>query len=652
MVYAVMLISVWLGTVPAGAEVVYQDVQCSGAMHYAMAHDMMGMINAIRQETGAASLTYDAQLSRYAMQRAAEISYYFGHTRPDDRAWSTVSSRADGENIEKGQIFANTSAAFEGWKNSPGHYANMISTNYKSVGIACLTRNGNYFWVQLFSREESSNTACPPDGTGDFTVRLKDDTDNPYYLYEGSTLALDIGESEALHVIKIWNDMDVAFPANRFNWTSSSAAVSVDQNGRIRAEEVGESVITASPRDGKGNAVRVTVRSRYDLEQGTVLIEGLPQAVVYTGEAMRPAVKVSYNGRTLREGVDYTVEYTDNTSAGSARVTVTGTGSYMGSCTAGFEIIQITDLEDLEAEVKNNGYYGSGSARSFVWNNLTLKYRGKTVDKTHFSLSNVDYFEGQICSFGLYMRNGFAGTKTYYAAAEFYIPAIAAQTYTGQAVRPAIRVYRDSNAYNSANPQPLKEGRDYVLTFAGNVAAGTAAVTITGKGAYFGQTKTSFTIKQASASQPGSDNGNTAPQPGKSYTVSGVRYTINMPGQVIYTGPASTAVKSVTIPQTVKIAGRTYKVTAIAPKAFSGCRKLTKVTIGANIRTIGSKAFYKCKSLKKITIKSKVLASVGSKAVYGIHKKAVIKVPKKQLKTYKKLFGKRSGFTKKMRITK
>lgn len=65
----------------------------------------------------------------------------------------------------------------------------------------------------------------------------------------------------------------------------------------------------------------------------------------------------------------------------------------------------------------------------------------------------------------------------------------------------------------------------------------------------------------------------------------------------------------------------------------------------------GKKAFYGCKKLKSITIKTKKLKSksVGTQAFLGLHKKAVIKVPKKQKKIYTKWL-KKKGLTKKMKI--
>ena len=109
---------------------------------------------------------------------------------------------------------------------------------------------------------------------------------------------------------------------------------------------------------------------------------------------------------------------------------------------------------------------------------------------------------------------------------------------------------------------------------------------------------------------------------------------------------------SIVIPDYITINGVKCKVITIKKKALYKGTKLKKLTIGKNIQTIEDNAFNGCKNLKSITIKSTVLKKVGKNAIKGIHKKAVIKVPKKQYKKYKKLFGKKSGFKKPMKLKK
>ncbi len=97
-------------------------------------------------------------------------------------------------------------------------------------------------------------------------------------------------------------------------------------------------------------------------------------------------------------------------------------------------------------------------------------------------------------------------------------------------------------------------------------------------------------------------------------------------------------IKSLSIPAKVNYNGYKYKVTALKAGSLKGAKKLKKVTIGANIKSIGAKTFFKCKKLKKVTVKSKKIKSVGAAAFKGATKKAVIKVPKAKYKAYKKMF--------------
>ena len=109
---------------------------------------------------------------------------------------------------------------------------------------------------------------------------------------------------------------------------------------------------------------------------------------------------------------------------------------------------------------------------------------------------------------------------------------------------------------------------------------------------------------------------------------------------------------SITIPDYIMIKGIKCKVTSIEKKALYKGKKLKKITIGKNVQIIADNAFNGCKNLKSITIKSTVLKKVGKNAIKAIYKKATIKVPKKQYKQYKKLFSKKTGFKKSMKIKK
>ena len=96
--------------------------------------------------------------------------------------------------------------------------------------------------------------------------------------------------------------------------------------------------------------------------------------------------------------------------------------------------------------------------------------------------------------------------------------------------------------------------------------------------------------------------------------------------------------KKVTIDTVTAADGQKYKVVEIGANAFKGCnKKMSSVTIGVNVTTIGKKAFYGCKKLATVTIKNKSkLKKIGSKAFKGTSKKIKVKLPK-SLKKNKKL---------------
>lgn len=75
-----------------------------------------------------------------------------------------------------------------------------------------------------------------------------------------------------------------------------------------------------------------------------------------------------------------------------------------------------------------------------------------------------------------------------------YIPNIADQAYTGTYVKPYVSVYYGGATAVTARTL-LTEGVHYTLSYTSNINAGTATVTVTGKGAYSGTVTKNFNIK-------------------------------------------------------------------------------------------------------------------------------------------------------------
>ncbi len=111
------------------------------------------------------------------------------------------------------------------------------------------------------------------------------------------------------------------------------------------------------------------------------------------------------------------------------------------------------------------------------------------------------------------------------------------------------------------------------------------------------------------------------------------KYKVTSKTAVTYKTTSVTG-KTAKVPATVKINGKSYKVTKIAASAFSGKKKLTKVTVGKNVTTIGKKAFLNCTKLNTVTFKTTKLKSIGAQAFKG--DKKLTKLTLKSTKMTKK----------------
>jgi len=124
-------------------------------------NEVLKLVNAERTNNGLAPLTLDSELVSAADIRSKELNILFSHTRPDGRDYTTVLSKATGENIAKGQT--TPAQVMNSWMNSAGHKANILNPNYKSIGIGYYKANdGTTYWVQLFSKNKADETPKNP----------------------------------------------------------------------------------------------------------------------------------------------------------------------------------------------------------------------------------------------------------------------------------------------------------------------------------------------------------------------------------------------------------------------------------------------------------------------------------------------------------
>ena len=266
---------------------------------------------------------------------------------------------------------------------------------------------------------------------------------------------------------------------------------------------VGENTITAEYGGSMGlkpqtGSTRLTVEG--DLKDATVTVNG---EYFYTNSPITPEVSVTWKGTQLTKDTDYTVDYTNNTNAGKATVTVTGTGNYTGTKTENFTIAP-AQLND--ATVKVNGTYTyTGQAQTPASNDVVVTLGGKTVPSDQYSISASDNMNAGQATATVTAKAG--GNYTGSASGKFTIALASLNdakvevsggpfTYDGTSKDPTVTVTLDSKT--------LSVSTDYTLSYSnsnggdGNLTnAGTITVTATGKGNYTGTATGTFTINKA-----------------------------------------------------------------------------------------------------------------------------------------------------------
>ena len=120
--------------------------------------------------------------------------------------------------------------------------------------------------------------------------------------------------------------------------------------------------------------------SRISISKASVTLSTSTYA--YDGKAKKPGVTVKLNGKTLKNGTDYTVSYSNNTKVGTAKVTITGKGNYTGSVSKTYSIKNNFKKATVSG-ISTKAFTGKNITQS-----ITVKYNGKTLKKgTDYTVS-------------------------------------------------------------------------------------------------------------------------------------------------------------------------------------------------------------------------------------------------------------------------
>ena len=482
--------------------------------------------DSVRESWRTTELQYDYALERVAMKRAVEIALSYDHTRPNGTKCFTAypsGYMAEGENIAAGYMSA--AKVFNGWKEEnesyggQGHRRNMLSSNFKAVGIGHVVYQGCHYWVQEFGDKVMDGTAS---AANDSTQIEDVDVSSSYITAVKTNLddvSLKVGEkvttedfSLAINVKNQWGyQKDCVIENTCTAKIEDETIASLSDDGVIAGLKSGTTKIWVSNPFGDDFYRTITVEEgteskddnttnpdvgKYEGSYTTnfkIVSCAIGQAAcsriadqTYTGNAIQPSFTVTYNNKTLVKGTDYTVSFKNNVNIGTATVIITGKGNFEGNKEITFKITEPSDIS--VDEIADQTYTGFALKPEVVVKAGT-KVLKKSVDYYVYyrDNTNVGTATAKITGRGNYKGSYTTTFKIVPCAiSQVTIREIADKTYSGKKIEPYIKLtYKNKS---------LKRGTDYTVSYDNNIDVGTATATITGIGNFMGTTAVSFKI--------------------------------------------------------------------------------------------------------------------------------------------------------------
>ncbi|MFE5817234.1 CAP domain-containing protein [Streptomyces sp. NPDC056479] len=121
----------------------------------AAAAEVLRLVNEERAQVGCSAVAANSSLTDLAQAFSEDMAArdFFDHTDPGgaspwDRAAKAGITDLGGENIARGQ--SDAAAVMEAWMNSPGHKANILNCDFKTLGVGVHFGAGGPWWTQDF----------------------------------------------------------------------------------------------------------------------------------------------------------------------------------------------------------------------------------------------------------------------------------------------------------------------------------------------------------------------------------------------------------------------------------------------------------------------------------------------------------------------
>ncbi len=299
-------------------------------------------------------------------------------------------------------------------------------------------------------------------------------------------------------------DITLSYASTTYNGTEKKPTVTVKCNGNTLTEDqdyylyyrnntnVGTASVTIS---GAGNfsgsetktfQIKASDFSKCDIQLSA-------SSFTYDGTEKKPKITVKSGRKLLVSGTDYTVSCRNNINVGTASVTITGKGKYSGTITKSFSIkpagftkasvtLSASSFTWNGAEKKPRVTVKIGNRQLTAGRDYTVSYKNNvSVGTASVTITAKGNYTGSISKNFSITAAGFTKTSVSLSVSSF--------TYDGAEKKPKITVKNGK--------KQLTANTDYTVSYKNNINAGTASVTITGKGSYSGSQTKNFTITPA-----------------------------------------------------------------------------------------------------------------------------------------------------------
>ena len=157
--------------------------------------------------------------------------------------------------------------------------------------------------------------------------------------------------------------------------STTPSICTVDKNGNVTALKTGTGYVTvtasANGYDSVSKDVKIVV-SKKSLNNGLITLS--ETSYVYDGTYKKPTATVTFGGKVLQEGKDYTISYRNNLNVGVTTVIATGMGDYTGYTSKNFTITKRAIAGGTVSVASSVSFTGSNITPS-----VTVKVAGRTL---------------------------------------------------------------------------------------------------------------------------------------------------------------------------------------------------------------------------------------------------------------------------------